>query len=175
MSEVHTIDVLQHGKVKGLFSAIFCCLLVIGITISLFIYNQTLSSQVEEIKWKIEQRDLSIIELRSNPNIDTYTRYETNSAVFSALQRQSEIPLFVSHLKKNLQRFGLEMWDLNYKTGEVEIQLKSETNQEGYAYQKILQFMKAYRADEKALFDLNNIQELRWYDRINYIARFTLK
>jgi hypothetical protein len=70
----------------------------------------------------------------------------------------SEIPLFVSHLKKQFTKYGIQAKGFAYdsKNG-VSIELSAQTNESGYAYQKIVKFLREYALDENAIFSVGMI------------------
>jgi hypothetical protein len=63
----------------------------------------------------------------------------------------------------------------SYANGQVMTQLSLETNDIGYAYEKVTKFLKNYRENEEALFTIDQISNFSGYDRMNFTADLTLK
>ena len=172
-----TLDSKFYKKKKWstfYFSLIFF-VVIATLTWILFVFTSSVQAERDNLSGKIQELDKSIQALQSDENVQVYRTYSRHKELLDLLGRQSEIPLFVSHLKKNFQKFGLEGAGFEYRNGVVTIAMESRTWQTRYAYQRIIQMLREYKQDEKALFDLGEIQEFSGHDQIDFSAEFYLK
>ncbi len=174
MSDTKT-DFYKRKRVKGFYLSCILFFLILAFTLAAAFYNMKLAAANEDLERTLTQRNDLIQTLQANENIASYSIYEKNAEVFEEIQKKSAVPLYISHLRKSLNRFDLVMWDARYRAPELEIEVASETNEEGYAFQKLLEFMEEYRNSEESLFELESVEELRWYDKMAFTLRFTLK
>ena len=172
-----TLDSKFYKKKKSstfYFSLVFFAIILI-LTGVLYVFTSSVQAEGDSLSGKIKELDASIEKLESDENVQVYRTYSRHKDLLELLGRQSEIPLFVSHLKKNFQKFGLEGSGFEYRNGVVTIAMESKTWQTRYAYQRIVEMLREYKKDEKALFDLGEIQDFSGHDQIDFSAEFYLK
>ncbi len=175
MSAVDT-KFYEKKKSSTFYVAISFLLFVIIWTIALGFYNSRLVEENASLSQRVSQIEGSIEELQSDENVQIYSIYDKHSSFLDELALQSDIPKFVSHLRKQFGIYGLESKGFNYSSWQATIDISAQTNDSGYAYEKIVKFLRAYKAlEEGALFDVEFIQTLAGYDRINFSWKFTLK
>jgi hypothetical protein len=143
MSAVDT-KFYEKKKSSAFYGALAFLLLVLAISAGLFVYNGQLQEQNTQLEAKILQIENSIKDLEQDPSVQAYSIYERHEAFLQKLSEQSKIPSFVSHLKKYFAIHGLEAKGFNYSQGTVRIDLSAQTNDSGYAYQKVVKFVREY-------------------------------
>jgi L-rhamnose mutarotase len=174
MSAVDT-KFYEKKKSSTFYLAVWFLFLVLVITGGIFFYN----SKLEELNWdfskQIQQLNNSISIVEQDSNIQTYSIYEKNEKFLIKLWEQSNIPSFVSHLKKQFAIHGIDAKWFNYSQWTVTIDLSAQTNDNGYAYQKVVKFLRDYNELEDGLFLSDFVPNFDGYDRINFTGKFTLK
>ncbi|MCD5375082.1 hypothetical protein LR010_01355 [Candidatus Gracilibacteria bacterium] len=166
----------EKKKSSTFYTAVGFLLLVLVLTGGMFFYNTQLDKQNTELETQITQLSTSIESLKLDPNIQTYSIYERHEAFLTKLAKESNIPSFVAHLKKYFAISGIDAKGFNYSQGVVSVSLSSQTNDNGYAYQKVVKFLRDYNnLGEEALFTAQFVPVFEGYDRINFKGEFKLK
>ena len=172
------VDTKFYDKKKSttFYVAIVFFVLVVVISWGLFVYNSQLENKNLELTNNINQIEKSIQAVESDPNIQAYSIFEKNQVFLENLSKQSEIPSFVSHLRKYFSISWLESSGFSYSAWMVSVDLSAQTNDNGYAYQKVVSFLRDYNAlGEEALFETQFIPSFDGYDRVNFTGEFKLK
>jgi hypothetical protein len=108
------------------------------------LYNVQLEKQNLELEAQIQQLDTSITSVQQDPNIQAYSIYERHEVFLKRLAAQSKVTEFVSHLRKHFSIAGIDAKGFNYSDSMVSVGLSAQTNDNGYAYQKIVKFLRDY-------------------------------
>lgn len=171
------IDSKFYQKKKGssFYIGIWFLVFTVLATAGLYFFTTSVAAENESLTADIADFETRITAERSDKNVQIYSIYEKHKWKLKEIEKQSEIPLFVSHLKKNFQKYGLEAQGFDYNDGVISVDLSSETGDSLYAYQKIVQMLREYALDEKALFELGEISSFSGHDEISYAAEFRLK
>jgi hypothetical protein len=74
-------------------------------TIGLFLYNASIYKNIAEMDAEIANLDSSIKEIQSDPLVMIYGTYTKHKTFLDDKSKQSQIPLFVSHLRKNFIKY----------------------------------------------------------------------
>lgn len=174
MSAVDTNFYKEKKKSMFYFSLWFLFVSIL-VTILLYVYVSKINTEVTTVSENITQIDTSISELNNNPEIQIYNIYERNKGVLEKLAYESRVTSFVSNLKKNFTKYNVLGEWFAYSNWQVGIAMSAKTNDGGYAYEKVVDFIKGYNADEKALFELDTIGIFKWYDEIEFAWKYILK
>ncbi len=174
MSAVDT-QFYQNKKKSSFFLSLGFFILSLVITGGLFLYNNSLIDDNDALNGEIQNLEAAIEETRSQPNIQAYSIYERHAKILETMQYQSQIPLFVTHLKKAFLRYRVQATWFSYTDGEVTTDIATQTNDSSPAYAQISNFIEWYRTDEDSLFDLLPIERFEGYDRVSSQAVFNLK
>lgn len=174
MSAVDT-NYYKQKKESMFYLSLGFLIVVILVTGWLYAYFQSVVSQRDDISTAINQIDTSISERLSNPNIQAYNVYEKNRGLLEKMSYESKITAFVNHLKKNFIKYSVSGEWFSYNNGLVSVAMSAETNDNGYAYEKVLKFIRWYETDEKAIFELEDISTFTWYDQIKFDGSYQLK
>jgi len=173
MATLNTEFYKKKKQTKLYLSALFLLCIII-LTAALFLYTKNLESKNTELQAQISQRENSIAEISLDPNVQTYSLYQSNKNLLNKLSYESRVSSFVDHLKKNFLKFGISGKWFSYSNGKVVVAMSAETTDE-YAYQKIIRFLNGYRSDEKATFMIEPITNYTWYDEITFEWNYILK
>ncbi len=171
------VDIKFYEKKKSqtFYIAVALLFLVIAITVGLYYYSYTQTNTIQENQITLEQVNTSISEIQQDEKIQIYSVYAKNRPLFKTLADASKIPSMVNHLKRVFTIQWVNYKWFSYNDWKVQMELSLETNDSGYAYEKVTKFLKNYRANEEALFTIDQISSFSWYDRMNFSADLTLK
>ncbi len=171
------VDIKFYEKKKSQMFYVAAALffLVISITWGLYYYAYTLSNTLSENELTLQQVEKSISDIEQDENVQIYSTYSQNKVLFSNLAEGSKIPSMINHLKRVFAIQWVTYKGFSYANGQVMTQLSLETNDIGYAYEKVTKFLKNYRENEEALFTIDQISNFSGYDRMNFTADLTLK
>ncbi len=165
----------KNKKSMNFYFALGFLLIVILGTLGLYFYNSNVIRTTSELESEISRIEKSIDEVQSDPLVTIYNVYSQNKKLLDTKALESQIPLFVSHLKKNFIKYWVEAKGFAYTWGEITTSLSNQTTDNGYAFEKVVRFLREYPQDEKALFDINMIESFEGYDRIWYETTFVLR
>ncbi len=174
MSAVDT-QFYKKKKQTSLLLAIIFLFFVIGLSFGLYFYEKRIKNENREIRESISKLDSWIQAVQQDKLVEVYRNYEKHKKVLEMLSSRSQIPTLVLHLKKNFAKYGIDARGFNYNEGVVSTNLSAQTNETGYAYEKIVKFLREYPQDPNARFKIQPISSFTWYDRINYSLDFVLK
>lgn len=171
------VDIKFYEKKKSqtFYVAVVLLVLVIAITVGLHYYSYTQTATLQENKVTLEQVEKSILDIEQDEKVEIYSIYATNKQLFIKMAEASKIPVMVNHLKRVFTIQWVTYKWFAYNDGVAQIDLSLDTNDSGYAYEKVTKFLKNYRENEEALFTIDQISSFTWYDRMNFSADLTLK
>lgn len=175
MSAVDT-KFYEKKKWSTFYGAIVFLICIVAWTWALYFYWDSIAQANEDLNRTLTQIDNSISELQENPGVQIYSIYSQNKVFLNRLSESSDIPSHIAHLRKNIAIHDVSAKWYNYSDGIATLELSAETDENWYAYQKVVDFLTAYRSlDEEAIFNIESISNFTWYDRITFSAEFTLK
>jgi len=171
------VDVKFYEKKKSqtFYVALSLLLLVLLLTWGLYYYSYTLKNKILENESNLAQVETSISQIQQDEKIQIYSTYAQNKILFSRLSEVSKIPSMIRHLKRVFSIGGVSYEGFSYSEWNAQINLSLETTDSWYAYEKVIKFLSNYRANEDALFTIDQISSFSWYDRMNFSADLTLK
>lgn len=172
-----TIDTKFYEKKKstGFYISSSLLLLVALGTIFLYFYTLKIETNNQELSGTISNLTQSIEAIEENKLVQVYSSYINNKPLFDKLSAQSQIPLYVSHLKKNFTKYTIDGVGFVYTDGNITVELEAQTNDAWYAFEKTVKFLTEYAADEKSLFDIQEIESFDGYDTMKYTGEFKIK
>ena len=165
----------KQKKSKSFYYAIGFLIFVILITGGLYLYNTMVTNANSDLDANINNLKASIDKLKDDENIKAYSLYASNKATFDWLTAKSQIPDFVKNVKKSLTVYWLELSGLNYSDGTIAVKVISESDSRSKSYEKVVKFLKNYRASEESIFKLENISWVTGQDKITFDVNFTVK
>lgn len=174
MSAVNS-EFYQKKKSWTFYIGIIFLIFTLLISGGLYFYNSSLETKNQVLKSKINQIEGSIKDIQSDEAVQVYSVYERNKVFLGELWQKSQISIFAKHLKKTLLKYNLTAKGFNYSDGTVSTNLTVETGDKNYAYEKIVRLLREYSQDELSLFEVGEITNFQWHDKITFNANFTLK
>lgn len=165
----------EKKKTGTFYLALGFFIVVLLMTGGLHYYKMQIDEKNEVLSGKKQTITSSIKSLEEDPDIQIYSIYEANKTFFATQESYSQIPSFVNHFKKYFAKYDIDAKGFRYNNGEVTISLSSDTDDWGFAYQKIVTFIEEYTEAEAARFMPKQVNSFSGYDRIKYTGTFTLK
>ncbi len=171
MNEVNFITNKKNELIKPLIFLWF----VLVVSLGLFLFNWRLDYNNWQLDQKIFEREVDIKVLESDPKIQVYSLIEANKSTIIGLEKRSMITKYVNHIKSISKKydvafewFTISNWIINT------VSLISSTDK-WLAYAKTRDFIKNYRLDDKALFNLEFISSIEGGDSMKIPLIFKLK
>lgn len=165
----------KQKKSKSFYYAVGFLLFVILVTWALYAYNMMIVGGNTDLDTNITRLESSIKKLQDDEWVKAYSLYSANKNTFDKLSSASEVPSFVKEVKKTLTKYWLELSGFNYANGVVSVKVISESDTRSKSYEKIVKFLKNYRLEEKAIFDLESISWVTGQTKMNFTVNFVLK
>ncbi len=162
-------------KQKKNFTSIIFLVVVIIATALLHFYNSTLSTDIEKIKMNISSYNSNIREVQKDKKIQIYTLLELNDNVIRSYKLMNKIPKYINHLKDIETIYGVKFSWFNLNNMKLNSKIKVISDDKAIAYQKTRDFLKKYRNDPNALFNLEFVNQFEWMDNMQFKVEFTIK
>lgn len=138
-------------------------------------FNYILESKISGLEEKIGQYDLSIKEKQKDKNIQVYNLLKENKKVIEDLGKKSQINKFIYHLRETQNTYGVSFKWFNYSNWVVTSTAFIPFNTDMTAANRVSYFIKNYREDKAALFDLDFINTFNWFDSMTFNVSLKLK
>lgn len=175
MTTTGNISILEKRAENRFLLALFFFIFCILSSAWIHFYNMSVSKEIRGIEENLSQVKKSIADREADPLIQSYLLYETHKSIFERLAYESEISTFVEHIKTIALRYGIEFRWFAYNQWDITTNIRSDNDARWFWYQKVTTFLRDYRDDENALFDLNSVNAFRWHDRIEYALTLRLQ
>lgn len=175
--EENNLLIENNTRKIPLIPAIFLATVIV-FTIVLFWYNKYLESKNNWISESITDIENKLSNLREDKEIQVYELLDIHRSKMNILEKNSNIVTYMDHLsdlskryKISFKWFSMTNWDL--KTDIEARRLWSIKTDP--AYIKVKDFIKLYREDKEALFDLDFINSFEWMDNIKFSVNLKVK
>ncbi len=174
---------IKSKKAKVPFYSIALFVLVLVSSIWLYIYNLYLQDEIWAINKDIIVYKTNIKELKKDEKLQVYTLIEENKKILNEMEKRSKITNYINAVEKISVKMWLEFGDFNYSDGKITTDVVAKTKSlavsgedviKNLAYVKVRDFIKKYRKDQTALFDLGFINSFNWTDEISDTIEFSV-
>lgn len=145
------------------------------IVIWLFSFNLYLEKNIESTKQKIIWYENSIKEKQSNKAVQAYTIINQNKTLLDELEKKSQINKFIYHLRELQNTYSISFKWFNYSNWIITTSVYVPFNSDMTAANRTAFFIKSYREDKNALFNLEFINTFNWYDSMTFNTNFKIK
>ncbi|MDP2090083.1 MAG: hypothetical protein Q8K30_00670 [Candidatus Gracilibacteria bacterium] len=170
------IKVLSDKSKSTYFSSIVFLVVVVVITVLLYLYNNYLKNNILDIQNTITTVESSINEVENDKNIQIYRLIQLNKEVIASYESMNNITKYINNLNILEREYNLDFTGFEISKGEISTSVITSTDQElGAAYQKTRDFIKKYREDKKALFDLAFITSVEGMVDMKFNVNFKIK
>lgn len=165
---------IKKDKIPYFWSMSFL-VLVILMTISLFLYNWSIVKDNSQLRTKVLELDSSILNIEKEDSFKVFSLIKSNRDTIDWLIERTKIVKYINHMQKIWEDYDLlfRWFKLSWLNLETWIILKSDW--EWLAYKKLVNFIDNYRKDKDALFNLNFINRVSWYENIKINLNFSIK
>ncbi len=169
------IKVLNEKSRSNYFSSIVFFLVVIISTIIFYFYNNHLKNNIKTIQEDIVKIEKNIKEVESDKSVQIYSLIELNKKVINSYEAMNNVTKFINHMNVIKWKYKLEFYWFDLFKWEINTNIKIISNLDWLWYQKTRDFIREYRLDKKALFDLSFVNWVEWMDEINFKVNFKIK
>ena len=171
MEEIKNIS----KKPKNNILSISFLIIVILSTWFMHFYNSIITKNIEEIKTNITSIEWNISEVKKDKNLQIFSLLEDNKSILNSYKLMNNISKYINHLNVIQAKYDLKFtwFSLNNWVLNSSIEFVSDDN--WIAFQKARDFIKNYRMDKKALFELDFINQIQWMDKIKFNVSFKIK
>ncbi len=155
-------------------SLVFLILVVI-FTLTLYFYNNYLVKEIEKVNINISSIESNISEVEKEKSLQVYSLLELNKGYIKEYELMNKVTRYINHMNVIQAKYGLKFTNFNLSNWEIATNVEVVSDDKGIAYQKARDFIKGYRNDDKALFNLDFINGVEWMDNIKFSIIFTIK
>ena len=155
-------------------SIIFLVVVVLS-TIIMSLYNNSIQNDIQEIKTNISWIESSIKEVENDKKLQIYSLLELNSNVIRSYKSMNNITMYINHMNVIQAKYDLSFKWFNLSNWELFTDIEIVSDDKAIAYQKTRDFLKNYRNDSKALFDLQFVNNIEWMDDMKFKWYFKIK
>lgn len=157
------------------FGSIAFFVLVVLLTLSLYLYNNLLVKENKKLEINISELNISIDDIEKDDSFKIYSLIEINKRTLDGLINRTNITKYINHMQSIMSEYDLLyrwFWisNLNLTTWII---INSDEN--WYAYKKVVNFISNYKKDEKALFNLGFINRISWHNNMKIDLKFEIK
>jgi hypothetical protein len=138
-------------------------------------YNYGLESKIAKLDEKIGNFNNSINEKQKDKRVQVYNLLKENKKVIEDLDKKSKINVFINHIRELQNTYWILFKGFNYSNWVVALSAYIPFNSDITASNRASYFIKNYREDKNALFDLDFINTFNWYDSMTFNVSLKLK
>jgi hypothetical protein len=139
------------------------------------IYNNSIQKDIEKLKNNISWFETSIKEVESDKKLQIYSLLELNSSVIKSYKSMNNITRYINHMNVIQAKYDLLFKWFTLNNWELLTNIEIVSDDKAIAYQKTRDFLKNYRTDSKALFDLQFVNTIEWMDNMKFKWYFKIK
>ncbi len=171
MEEVKKISKKTWGNTK---SIIFLIVILVS-TIIMSFYNNSIKKDIEKIKIETNKIESSIKEVEKDKKLQIFSLLELNNNVISSYKSMNQITTYINHMNVIQAKYDLKFKWFSLSNGELVSSIEIISDDKAIAYQKTRDFLKNYKMDSKALFDLGFVNQIEGMDNMKFQAFFKIK
>lgn len=171
MNEVNFIT----QKKKDLYGPLIFLWVVLLLSVGLFLYNWKVERNISDLNNKISQRINDIETLKNDPKVQVYSLIQNNKNTIDTLENRSKITQYIKHLNAISNKYDVIFEWFNLSQWKISIQAIINSSEKGIAYIKARDFIKNYRLEKNALFNLWFINSVEWSDFLKFNVEFSIK
>lgn len=150
-------------------------LLSIVIVVWLFIFNSYLGNKIETLEKNIQSSNNTIQELQKNKSVQIYSLLEENKKLIETLEKKSKITDFIYNIRQLQDTYEVIFTWFSYSNWVISMSALAPFDPNNKAPQKVAKFIKNYRSDKYALFDLDFINTFAWSDNMTFNVNLKIK
>ncbi len=153
---------------------------ILVITFWLNFYNNSIKDFNSEKENSITWLKNIIEGYKNNEELNVYSLIQTSKNYLDKLHYNSKITDFLTHMNYIKEKYDLDFrwfvfnWEVISTSVMIESDEYSDTNYK-LAYQKVVDFISKYREDHDALFELEFVDRIVWYDEMKFDVDFKIK
>lgn len=180
------IEVWVHKTPRYFILAWVFFILVVILTVGVYVYKSTISSENDDISSEIKELQETIAKMRDDKDIQAYELYDKNSSKLDSLTYFSNIPRFYSEILKLWRKYNLDFSNFQYSNEKIKVWTSAWSDSSDEAYEKLELFINDFRKSQKTedndtendfsepIFDLEFVNSFFWSNRISAALEFTV-
>ena len=153
-------EIYAKKKYNSTLISIAFLVFTVFLFVGLFAYNSFLENENENKSKTIQEKEVSIKVLKSNPAIQAADLYDINKTTIKRMDKYSQITSFINHLNGLRAKYGLKVKGFSYNSWKLKSSAYMISSNDKKAYERLAKFIKEYREDEKSLFKLDFISRI---------------
>ncbi|QFR38761.1 hypothetical protein A9Q91_00820 [Candidatus Gracilibacteria bacterium 28_42_T64] len=158
------------------FSSLLFLVLVLVLTGAITFYNSILEKETLELRAQTQLYDQNIAEIEKEKKIQIFALLQANKKTMNSLEGRSQITKIINHIDFIQEKYHIRLIGFNLSSGKLETKALVESNETGIAYQKVGHFVKEYRKDSEALFELGFVDHVSGGENsMKFNVSFSLK
>jgi len=162
-------------KKKWNTKSIVFLLFVVLSTVAMNFYNNSIKNDIEKIKSEISVYESSINDVKKDKKIQIYSLLELNANVLDTYKRNNKITTYINHMNVIQAKYDLVFKWFTFSNWELSTKAEIISDDKAIAYQKTRDFLRDYRKDKKALFDLDFVNQITGMDDMKFKVNFKVK
>jgi len=139
------------------FSTIFLWLVIL-LTIGLYSFNFYLEWKNNDLKEEYSTKQKLVAEKKQQKKLKIYSLYTMNKSAIDKLEKYSKIKLYINHLESISNKYHIIFKWFAYNNWEIKTLAYSVSDAKNIDYQKTVKFLREYKKDSKALFNIEPIK-----------------
>lgn len=159
----------------GITFPIILLIFVVFIAIWLYWYNYFFELKNQKLETRISYKNEEINKIKEDKNIQVYSLILDNKKTLDKLENNSDISKFIDGLIYIKNNYYLRLEWFNYSNWTVTTKATVDSERVWNAYVVVSSFIKKYRKDEKAIFDLSFIPKIVWNSDIFFNLKLEVK
>ena len=159
----------------GLTFGISLLVISIIIPVVLYFYNSSIVSKNNDLDVSIAELNASIEEQRKDSNVQVYQLISDNGGAIRKMEAYSQITDFLDHIAYIEKRHKLIFDGFNYSSGVLSTKWSVSSSRWTAAYKTVADFIKEYRSDTEALFDLDFVNQITGSSQMSFGIKFNVK
>lgn len=171
---VEELNVIQKKPKKNMNSIAFLVIVLLS-TVLMAFYNSSIKKDIEKIKMDISLIDDSINEVKQDKKLQIFSLLESNDSVINSYKMMNKVTTYINHMNVIQAKYDLKFKWFSLNNWDIVSDIEIVSDDKAIAYQKTRDFLRWYRADSKALFNLDFVNQIEWMDDMKFEAYFKIK
>ncbi len=164
-------DIYKSPKSKSFTFSLAFLLFVVTLTIGLYWYNYYLSWENLKLESQYKEKQKLVAEKKQQKQLKIYSLYTINKWAIDRLDKYSQIRKYINHLEQISNKYWVIFKWFSISNWIVMTNWYTVSDDNGIDYQKTVNFLRNYKKDKRALF---NIVPIKWVDTFDSNQKFNL-
>lgn len=172
------LNIWKNSKKIPVFPSVFLGIVIL-LSLGFFITNITFEKSINSLQEEISQMQNNIDAIKRDNTKKDFQVYDSLSYYYSnfkKMEQNNRVVEYIDHLNKVWRQKSLSFSGFSMNNWEIKSNVSVRaTSLSKHPYERISDFIKEYRNDPEALFDLNFIKSFDWMDEMKFAVDFKIK